>query len=299
MKKIIALIVAVAMIASFGIVASFASFVTESYGDIEYDAEAGTGKYNVTKYGTVYDDGAQKAWFYGDGDEYLYQLIELKEYAQAIQIGAGIGEGLSGELNIAIYNYNEDLYTSVEGTPVASGVAEVIFSSWRTGIVFEEAIAPGTYVLELTAPATTDEYWVAVSAFAEGMAPETVDISHSGLAGGAEFGTGLVGISFRTYLETDFVAPSESAPATETPATEAPSESAPATEAPATQAPEADDTPATEAPEADDTPATEAPVTTQQPENNNNTSDNTAIVFMIAAAAVVATVLLKKRSFNA
>ncbi len=303
MKKIVSLIIAIALIASMGIVASFASFETEGYDEIEFDAETGTGKYNVTKYGTVYDDAAQKIWFYGEGEEYLYQLVELKEYAQTLQIGAGIGEGFSGKLNIALYNCSESLYDSVEGTPVASGVAKVFFSSWRTGIVFDEVVAPGTYVLELTVPEDTDEFWVAVSAFAEGMAPETVDIDHSGLAGGAEFGTGLVGISFRTYLERDFVAPDNSGdPATEVPATEAPATEAPATEAatagateeaPATEDAEPTDA-ATEEAKATDVPAEESKDDTSAEEKSGCGSviAGGAAVSLVMAAAVV---FLKKR----
>ncbi len=292
MKKIISLIIAVAMIASMGIVSSLATFGADiSYAQVEGE-DGIEGAYEVTKYFDAYTDatGSSVVWL-SSADASVIQRIELKVPADFIQFGCGThaDQQYKNILNVAIYEDTGDLFESVDGEPIASGEAEVANSAWRTGIELEERLMPGVYVLELSTPNYNMNFWIAASMYAEGMAPESTyheAVTTGTIAGGADLVN--CAVAYRTYLDKSV--PVE----TEAPETEAPVEE---TEAPAdeTEAP-ADET---EAPaEETEAPATTAPTTapTQVPAEEESGCGSViasgAAVMAVMAAAVV---FLKKR----
>ncbi len=304
MKKIIALIMAIAVIASMGMMSSFASFDKENWPEFDAIEEA----YDFTKYAVYYEThestditlSCGQMWFSSE-EAYVLQTIELKEWAEGIAFGCGGGDD---EINIAIYELvDDDAWASVEGkTPIISGTAEVFHSSLRTSLEFDEPLAPGAYALQITVDEGSNTFWLGSSEYATDMQPQfsTEYIECNDIANGVSVGT----VSYQTFTSKDFVAPDVSdtteapeiadtaAPATDVPATEVATENP--TEAATEEAESTEETKPTSAP-TEEAKVTEAPTKAPAAEEKSGCGSVIAGGFAIGLVMAAATVFLKKR----
>ncbi len=293
MKKVILLILTVAMIASMGVVSSFASVSYEDWPE----QDAFEAVHETTKYSTAYGwDGNFECWFSSESS-YLLHRIELKESADILAFGCGsMNPDGTDKINVSVYPYTGDLYESVDGEAIASETLDVYSSNWRTSIEFEETVEPGEYVVELSCPASSCmKFWFAASSYADGFEPEIHEAFAEGIAGGVDFVN--YALSFRTYLKPAGEEETE-APSDVTPDPNVTADPNAATEAPTDEPTEAPTEEPTAAPTDEPTTAptqapTAAPTTAPVEESGcGSVVSGAAAIFALMGVAVA---MLKKR----